>query len=444
MPTATAEEIRERVRTIAPILAENAPSCVEARRVIAASRNAMVHAGLFRIPQPSRVDGYELPLPVLGETVTAVSEACPSSGWVLMVMAAHHFCLGTFPEQAQEDVFGGGRDSLVAGTLSWQGQAQKVDGGYRVDGRWEHRLPHARLEVVELMSLTREAYLGLWRYCCEVDLVREVSARMRSVDEPLPWLLENPRAALANSQRSDMLWLRPLDTPRFLAARRYLTEDQVILQIEDPLGMAGGRFVVEGGPQGATCRQTDAAALAEARHDAAGEPVTGDAVHRPDQGVAVGCEGEGAVDPPLDPRPLEGEHLMGGGDPGSAICPDQDVIPDPGRLERAAQRAWVLEASAPVHVLRRGPVPSSRNVAADAVDRLDHPPEALIGSGVEEHAGACELCGLVRAEPPGVAAAGGQRIQHRAAMRIECPLWRPCGAGGKAQGTPFARPAPAR
>lgn len=136
MAQITAEEIRDRVREIAPILIENAPACVEARRVIAASRNAMVHAGLFRIPQPSRAGGYELPLPILGETVTAVSEACPASGWVLMVMAAHHFCLGTFPEAAQDDVFGRG-DSLVAGTLSWQGQAAKVDGGYCVNGRWQ-------------------------------------------------------------------------------------------------------------------------------------------------------------------------------------------------------------------------------------------------------------------------------------------------------------------
>ena len=42
---------------------------------------------------------------------------------------------------------------------------------YRVDGSWERRLPTGKLEVVELMSLTPDAYLGLWRYCCEVDLV---------------------------------------------------------------------------------------------------------------------------------------------------------------------------------------------------------------------------------------------------------------------------------
>jgi 3-hydroxy-9,10-secoandrosta-1,3,5(10)-triene-9,17-dione monooxygenase len=133
----TAQEIAHRVRGILPILAENAQACVEGRSLAPASMKAMVEAGLFRIPQPSRVGGYELGLRTLAGAVTTVSETCPTSGWVLMVMCAHHFCLGTFPEQAQDDVFGGGRDGLVAGTLAWQGKAVKVDGGYRVNGRWQ-------------------------------------------------------------------------------------------------------------------------------------------------------------------------------------------------------------------------------------------------------------------------------------------------------------------
>jgi alkylation response protein AidB-like acyl-CoA dehydrogenase len=115
--TITAEEISRRVAAIAPILAENAPACVSERSLAPASTQAMVGAGLFRIPQPARVGGYELSLRILGDTVTAVSEICPTSGWVLMVMCAHHFCLGTFPEQAQDEVFGGGRDGQRAGDL---------------------------------------------------------------------------------------------------------------------------------------------------------------------------------------------------------------------------------------------------------------------------------------------------------------------------------------
>lgn len=133
----TGQEIANRVKEIAPVLSQNAQACVAARSLVPASMKAMVDAGLFRIPQPSRVGGYELGLRTLADTVTAVSQICPTSGWILMVISAHHFCLGTFPEQAQDDVFGEGRDGLVAGTLAWQGRAAKTDGGYRVDGRWQ-------------------------------------------------------------------------------------------------------------------------------------------------------------------------------------------------------------------------------------------------------------------------------------------------------------------
>src|SRR5690554_2282209 len=49
----------------------------------------------------------------------------------------------------------------------------------------------------------------------------------------------------------------------------------------------------------------DAAALQEAGHDAAGQPVVGHPAHRPDQGVAIGRKGEGAIDPALDADGLQ-------------------------------------------------------------------------------------------------------------------------------------------
>jgi alkylation response protein AidB-like acyl-CoA dehydrogenase len=133
----SAEEIARRVDAIAPALAANAEACVQARSVVPESMQAMVEAGLFRICQPARVGGYELNLSIQYDTVTAVSQVCPSSGWILMVMGAHHYCLGAWPERGQEEIFGEGRDGLVSGTLAWQGKARAVEGGYRVDGRWQ-------------------------------------------------------------------------------------------------------------------------------------------------------------------------------------------------------------------------------------------------------------------------------------------------------------------
>ena len=128
-------EIMRRVAAISPALAARAHESDYRWQLALESMVAMVDAGMFRIPQPSRTGGYELSLRTLANAVTSLSEACPSSGWVLMVMGAHHWCMGSFPEAAQDEVFGGGRDGLVAGTLSWQGTARPITGGYIVNGR---------------------------------------------------------------------------------------------------------------------------------------------------------------------------------------------------------------------------------------------------------------------------------------------------------------------
>jgi 3-hydroxy-9,10-secoandrosta-1,3,5(10)-triene-9,17-dione monooxygenase len=131
------DEIIQRAKSIAPALSVNANGCEAVRQVLPESIRVMVEAGLFRILQPSRVHGYEMSLRTFADTVTIISEACPSSGWVLGVVGAHHWCMGAFPETAQEEIFGDRQDALIAGTLSWQGVATAVDGGYRVNGRWQ-------------------------------------------------------------------------------------------------------------------------------------------------------------------------------------------------------------------------------------------------------------------------------------------------------------------
>jgi predicted acetyltransferase len=129
---------------------------------------------------------------------------------------------------------------------------------YRVESATDAGQATRTLQVVELVSLSPDAYLGLWRYCTEVDLITRVTAR-RAVDEPLAWLLDNTRTALQQMPR-DQLWLRPLDTAAMLAARRYPTEGRLVLELSDPLELCSGRFVLEGGPQGATCQTSQATA----------------------------------------------------------------------------------------------------------------------------------------------------------------------------------------
>lgn len=132
-----------------------------------------------------------------------------------------------------------------------------VDGYLRwhADDTWEGMLPTGTLHVDELASTSRAAYADLWRFVLGVDLVRTVRAEERRVDEPLPWLLADARAARP-VQRWDRLWLRPLDVPAALRARGYSTQGSVVLDVVDPGGYAAGRFALDAGPDGADCVPT--------------------------------------------------------------------------------------------------------------------------------------------------------------------------------------------
>jgi predicted acetyltransferase len=125
---------------------------------------------------------------------------------------------------------------------------------YRVEADWHHFVPNGRLELLELVALTPDAYLALWRFCAEIDLVSQISADLRPLDEPLQWLLLNTRRAFRQTQRSDFLWLRPLDIARLLAERRYVAEGEITLEVDDTMSMSGGRFTLQTSAEGARCK----------------------------------------------------------------------------------------------------------------------------------------------------------------------------------------------
>lgn len=155
--------------------------------------------------------------------------------------------------------------ATAPGMDPWKGYCvlhRDVDGrpdgllSYSVDDKWDVMAPDTTLTVEDLVAATPEAYGALWRLCCEMDNIARVKAGDRSVDEPLHWLMTDGRAA-TQSHRTDFVWVRILDVPIALGARTYRTSGRVVIEVDDPLGYAAGRFVLEGDPTGATCTRTD-------------------------------------------------------------------------------------------------------------------------------------------------------------------------------------------
>jgi predicted acetyltransferase len=108
------------------------------------------------------------------------------------------------------------------------------------------------LVVHELHAVDDEVEAALFRFVLDIDLVREVRARRRPVDERLPWRLADPRR-LVVEQEVDDLYVRLVDPAAALSARTYGTDDEVVLELHDPFRPANdGRWRVGG----AGCQRT--------------------------------------------------------------------------------------------------------------------------------------------------------------------------------------------
>jgi 3-hydroxy-9,10-secoandrosta-1,3,5(10)-triene-9,17-dione monooxygenase len=130
-------ELAERAEALIPVLRERADRAEELRRLPDETIADLHNSGLFRVLQPKRVGGSELPFRALVELVSIIARGDGSTGWVLANLAAHHWLFGMWPKRAQDEVWGQSADNLIGSALIFaRGRARRVEGGYRLTGRW--------------------------------------------------------------------------------------------------------------------------------------------------------------------------------------------------------------------------------------------------------------------------------------------------------------------
>jgi predicted acetyltransferase len=159
-----------------------------------------------------------------------------------------------------EDASGPRAYALFSGRERWDGDAF---------------LPDSVIEVREVMTADPAASAAIWGDLLSRDLTTEFRLPMRPVDDPLLYLLADPRRVRARV--TDGLWVRLVDVASALAQRRYACPVDVVIEVTD--GMCGwnqGRWRLTAGAAGApdprtatpagvgaTCeRTTDAADIA--------------------------------------------------------------------------------------------------------------------------------------------------------------------------------------
>jgi predicted acetyltransferase len=110
--------------------------------------------------------------------------------------------------------------------------------------------------VEELVAATPSARLDLWWFCLGLDLVGVVDAPNVPVDDPLRWMLPDPRRVRVTGL-SDFLWLRLVDVAAALRTRRYGLPGEVVLEVDDAFCPANsGRYRLRASADGAECTCT--------------------------------------------------------------------------------------------------------------------------------------------------------------------------------------------
>ena len=125
----------------------------------------------------------------------------------------------------------------------------------RIDGYAIYRSNRPTIVVAELIAATREAAAALWRFCFDLDLMSVTEAVKRPLDDPLPFMLMDPRR-LQRTVR-DGVWLRVVEARAALEQRGYAVAGRLTLEVRDDLcEWNNGRFDLEGSAEGASCRGT--------------------------------------------------------------------------------------------------------------------------------------------------------------------------------------------
>jgi predicted acetyltransferase len=128
---------------------------------------------------------------------------------------------------------------------------------YTMKHDWPRSVPSGTIEVSECLAATPQGYADIWRYLFDVDLVATVEAWNRPSDEPLLLLAREPRRL--RFSLNDGLWVRLVDIPAALSARRYLGSDRIVFEVEDPFRPANdGRYELTVDDGVGACDRTDA------------------------------------------------------------------------------------------------------------------------------------------------------------------------------------------
>jgi alkylation response protein AidB-like acyl-CoA dehydrogenase len=134
----TEARLLARARELVPVVRTRAVEAEKNRRIPVETDHEFRDAGFFRVLQPSAFGGLELSYGFHMRLAEEIARGCPSSAWVLGVIACHAWIFGMFPPQAQREFWSADAGATLATSFFPDGASVKREAsGFRLNGRWK-------------------------------------------------------------------------------------------------------------------------------------------------------------------------------------------------------------------------------------------------------------------------------------------------------------------
>jgi alkylation response protein AidB-like acyl-CoA dehydrogenase len=133
--TLTAEQILVNARALAPEISARAAEIAQLRRLPRDLVDKLKAAGCFRVMFPKSWGGPEMPLPMQLELIETLAHADAAVAWCVKIGSDSGLFAAWIDERSARELYAD-IDFVTAGQAPPNGRAVKVEGGYRVTGRW--------------------------------------------------------------------------------------------------------------------------------------------------------------------------------------------------------------------------------------------------------------------------------------------------------------------
>ncbi len=128
--------LREQAQALVLILASRADEAESLRRLPDETLDDVKAAGLHRMCQPRRFGGAEVPLDAAVDIVSILARGCAATAWVCGVYNDHSIVAGMCDPGVPEEIWGENPDAVIAAGFFPSGNAEPVEGGWRLTGKW--------------------------------------------------------------------------------------------------------------------------------------------------------------------------------------------------------------------------------------------------------------------------------------------------------------------